>query len=66
MPNLWHVAGDFSILTKIIPILGVILMALHLVRPIGLPGLRRRGDFWRIAVVMVLAVIVTALLRDHT
>lgn len=52
-------------MTKIIPILGILLMALHLIRPIGIVGLRRRRDFWRIALVMVAAVVFTALLRDH-
>lgn len=64
-PNLWHVAGDQFVLTKIISILGIILMLLHIVRPLGLPGLRKRSHFWRIALVMIAAVIFTALLRDQ-
>jgi hypothetical protein len=36
-------------------------MVAHIIRPIGLPGLQRRGDFWKIAlvaiVVMALAVV---------
>ena len=39
-------------------------MVLHLVRPLNLPGLRKRRDFWKIAVVMGLAIIVTALIRE--
>lgn len=53
-------------LAKVIPILGLILMALHIVWPLNLPGLRRRRDFWKIAVVMGVAIVATALLRDHT
>lgn len=52
-------------LTKVIPVLGIILMALHIIWPLNLPGLRKRRDFWKIAVVMGVAVVVTALLRDH-
>lgn len=52
-------------LTKVIPILGVILMALHVIWPLNLPGLRKRKDFWKIAVVMGVAIVLTALLRDH-
>jgi hypothetical protein len=52
-------------LTKVIPIIGVILMALHIIWPLNLPGLRKRRDFWKIAVVMGIAIILTALLRDQ-
>jgi hypothetical protein len=51
-------------LAKILPLLGVILMVLHIVRPLGLPGLRRRRDFWKIALVMLAALGLTALLRE--
>lgn len=38
------------------------MMALHLVKPIGWPGLRRRGDVWKIALfaigLMGLAVLI--------
>jgi hypothetical protein len=53
-------------LTKVIPIIGMILMALHVVWPFNLPGLRKRRDFWKIAVAMGVAIVVTALLRDST
>ena len=53
-------------LTKVIPILGMILMALHIIWPLNLPGLRKRRDFWKIAVVMGIAVMLTAVLRDHS
>lgn len=52
-------------MTKVIPIIGVILMALHIIWPLNLPGLRKRRDFWKIAVVMGIAIILTALLRDQ-
>ena len=40
-------------------------MALHIVWPLNLPGLRKRRDFWKIAVVMAIAIVLTALLRDQ-
>lgn len=52
-------------MTKIVPILAIILMVLHLVRPIGLPGLRKRRDFWKIALLMIAAVLVTAALHHY-
>lgn len=45
-------------MTKILPVLLVFLMGLHIIKPLGLPGLKRRGDFWKIAVI---AILVTAL-----
>lgn len=52
-------------MTKVIPIIGVILMALHVIWPLNLPGLRKRRDFWKIAVAMGVAIVVTALLREQ-
>jgi hypothetical protein len=52
-------------LTKVIPIIGLLLMALHLVWPLNLPGLRKRRDFWKIALAMGIAILFTALLREQ-
>ncbi|MDB5524607.1 MAG: hypothetical protein JWM58_2370 [Rhizobium sp.] len=51
-------------LTKIIPVMAIILMMLHLIKPIGWPGLKRRKDFWKIAIVMIAAVLVAAVMHD--
>ena len=37
-------------MTKLIGLLLILAMVVHLIRPLGLPGLRRRADFWKIAV----------------
>lgn len=50
--------GKRCAVTKILPVLLVALMGLHIVKPLGLPGLKRRGDFWKIA---VLAIFIMAL-----
>jgi hypothetical protein len=52
-------------LTKVIPIIGLILMALHIIWPLNLPGLRKRRDFWKIALAMGIAILFTALLREQ-
>lgn len=52
-----------STMGKVLPLLLLVMMALHLVRPIGLPGLRRRGDVWKIAVAAIAAMMVTVLIR---
>jgi hypothetical protein len=51
-------------LAKIVPLLMILLMALHLIKPLGIPGLRRRRDFWKIAIVMVVAIVMTAFIRQ--
>ena len=36
--------------TKAIAVLLLLAMAVHIIKPLGLPGLRRRADFWKIAI----------------
>jgi hypothetical protein len=48
---------------KILALLLLVAMAVHVVRPLNLPGLERRGDFWKIAVVAIAAMMLTALFR---
>jgi hypothetical protein len=38
-------------MTKLLTALLALAMAVHLIKPLNLPGLRRRPDFWRIAVI---------------
>ena len=52
-----------STMHKVMPLLLLLVMALHLVRPIGLPGLKRRSDFWKIAVAAIVAMMLTVLIR---
>ncbi|MBD9373463.1 hypothetical protein IB238_12620 [Rhizobium sp. ARZ01] len=50
-------------MSKVLPLLLLAVMALHLLRPIGLPGLRRRRDFWKIAVGAIALMMLTVLIR---
>jgi hypothetical protein len=36
--------------TKAIALLLLLAMAVHIIKPLGLPGLKRRADFWKIAI----------------
>lgn len=36
--------------TKAIAVLLLLAMAVHIIKPLGLPGLKRRADFWKIAI----------------
>lgn len=50
------VNDDRCIVTKILPVLLVLLMGLHIIKPLGLPGMKKRGDFWKIAVIAIAAM----------
>lgn len=49
-------------MTKIFSLLIVGLMIVHLIKPLGLPGLRQRRDFWKLAILALGAVSLTVLL----
>jgi hypothetical protein len=53
-------------MTKAFAILILAMMAVHLIKPLGLPGLRRRADFWKLAVVALAAISLTALMAHWT
>ncbi len=53
-------------MAKIAPFLLLILMGLHLLKPLGLPGLKQRSDFWKIAVAAIAVMMITVLLQAHT
>ena len=38
------------------------LMAVQIIKPVGLPGLKRRGDFWKLALLAMAAISLTAVL----
>lgn len=38
-------------MTKVIAAFLILAMAVQLIKPLGVPGFRKRGDFWKIAVV---------------
>jgi hypothetical protein len=41
-------------------------MVVHIIRPLGLPGMRKRADFWKVAIVAFVIWAVTLLVRDFT
>ena len=51
-------------MSKAIGLFLLAAMVLHLIRPLGLPGLRRRGDFWKIAIAAFVIWTAVILLRD--
>lgn len=51
-------------MTKFIAIFLMLAMAVQIIRPLGLPGLRKRGDFWKIAVFAFAIFGVVLLFRE--
>ena len=51
--------------TKVLLVLVVVAMILHLIKPFGLPGLKRRRDAWKIAFILVAAMMLAVVLRPE-
>ena len=51
--------------TKIMLVLVLAAMALHLIKPFGLPGLKRRSDVWKIAFILIFAMMMALVLRPE-
>lgn len=49
-------------MTKALSLVILAIMAIQIIKPLGLPGLRHRRDFWKLALVAIAAIGVTALL----
>jgi hypothetical protein len=52
-------------LAKVISLLLLAAMVIQIIKPLGLPGLKRRADFWKIAVIPIVVMMVTTLIRPH-
>jgi hypothetical protein len=51
-------------MTKALSLLIVIAMGVHLIRPLGLPGLKTRADVWKLAVAALLAIMLVAVTKE--
>lgn len=50
-------------MTKVIGLLLVLAMLVQVIRPLGVPGLRRRRDFWKISVIAFAVWSIALLIR---
>ena len=50
-------------MTKVLALVIVLMMVIQVIKPLGFPGLRRRRDCWKLAVVALAAISVTVLLN---
>lgn len=48
-------------MSKALALVIVALMIVQLIKPLGLPGLRERRDFWKLAVAAMVAISLTVL-----
>ena len=48
-------------MTKVLAFVIIGIMVIQLIKPLGLPGLRQRRDFWKLAVVALAAISLTVL-----
>ncbi|WP_170135002.1 hypothetical protein [Acuticoccus kandeliae] len=52
-------------MTKIVSAIVILAMAAHLIRPLGLPGLTKRGDVWKLAVGAFALIALVVLVRPE-
>ncbi|MCQ8783743.1 hypothetical protein [Mangrovibrevibacter kandeliae] len=52
-------------MTKVLSVLMILAMAVQVIRPIGIYGLRKRSDFWKIAAFALILFGVIALIRPE-
>jgi hypothetical protein len=50
-------------MTKAIGLFLLLTMGVQIIRPLGLPGLRKRADFWKLAVIAFVIWSLVLLLR---
>jgi hypothetical protein len=53
-------------MSKLLALVIVAMMVIQLIKPLGWPGLKRRGDFWKLALLAMAAISVTAVLGHWT
>ena len=49
-------------MSKILALVIIAMMAVQIIKPLGLPGLRQRRDFWKLAVAAMVAISLTVVL----
>jgi hypothetical protein len=59
-------ARSGSAMSKIIALVIIAMMAIQIIKPIGLPGFRQRRDFWKLAVVAFAAFALDVFLTHLT
>lgn len=53
-------------MTKLLALVIIGIMLIQIIKPLGWPGLKRRSDFWKLAVLAMAAISITAALGHWT
>jgi hypothetical protein len=53
-------------MSKLLALVIIGMMAIQLIKPLGWPGLKRRSDFWKLALLAMAAISITAVLGHWT
>ena len=62
-PLFRHPLPPGALMSKALALILLLAMGIQLLKPLGLPGLRRRRDFWKIAVAAIAVMMLTVLIR---
>ncbi|RUU14335.1 hypothetical protein EOD23_01445 [Mesorhizobium sp. USDA-HM6] len=49
-------------MTKLLALVIIGIMLIQIIKPLGWPGLKRRGDFWKLALLAMAAISLAAVL----
>jgi hypothetical protein len=52
-------------MSKIISAIVLLAIAAHLIRPFGLPGLKKRSDAWKLAIAAFAVIVLVAVVRPE-
>lgn len=50
-------------MAKAISLFLLAVMIVQIIYPLGLPGLKKRGDFWKVALLAIFVMMLTVLIR---
>ncbi|MDX8533600.1 hypothetical protein RFM41_20770 [Mesorhizobium sp. VK25A] len=53
-------------MTKLLALVIIGIMLIQVIKPLGWPGLKRRGDFWKLALLAMGAISLAAVLGHWT
>lgn len=53
-------------MSKVLALVILAMMAIQIIKPLGLPGLRHRRDFWKLALVAFGLISLTVLISHAT
>ncbi|TIW22076.1 MAG: hypothetical protein E5V65_04740 [Mesorhizobium sp.] len=53
-------------MTKLLALVIIGIMLIQIIKPLGWPGLKRRGDFWKLALLAMAAISLAAVLGHLT